>query len=148
MSLISKFTGLGSLKMTLIVASATAAIVGSTAFIAGVRWEKADRYDEAVAQIQLIEAQATQSLDALNDQWQDVAKQAQIRVEDWTLQNAVDEDMFDRLLNGQSEIRSKFNDLERDIFITTDFGTCKLSDDAVRLLRKAAFIANAGVSES
>ena len=43
----SKFMGLGSIKMMIIVAAVTSVTVGSVAFIAGQRWEKADRYEEA-----------------------------------------------------------------------------------------------------
>lgn len=133
---------LGTWKLMAIGCGATALIVGSTAFMAGVRWEKADRYDEAKATITAIEAQATQSLEALTERWQNAASEAQIRIEDWNLQNAVDTELFNELLRGQSEIRSKFDELESDILVTTDFGTCKLSPDAIRLLREAADTAN------
>jgi hypothetical protein len=139
--------GLSSIKTMMLVSLATAAITGTTAFIAGVRWEKADRYDDALAQLQLIEDQATQSLVHLNAAWVAAANKAKIDIREWNLQNTSDKELFTRLLAGQADIRSQFDDLEKDIFITTDFGTCKLSDDAVRLLRSAANAANAGVSE-
>ena len=138
--------GLSSLKMMLLVSAGTAAIVGSTAFIVGVRWEKADRYEEALVTIQKIEEQATTSLNTLNTRWNAAAEDARIAVQDWNLQNTVDQDLFDRLLAGQLEIKDKFDEIQNDIFITTDFGVCQLSDDAVRLLRESAATANSGLS--
>ena len=145
--MMSWFKGLSSIKMMIMVSTITAVIVGSTAFIAGVRWEKADRYDEAVARIKVIEAQATQSLDNLNKEWKSAANKAKLDVKEWNLQNTIDETLFTRLLAGQADIRSQFDDLENDIFITTDFGTCQLSPAAIQLLRSSADAANARVSQ-
>ena len=144
----SKFTGMSTIRIVFLSVTLTAAIVGSAAFIAGARWEKAERYDEALLEIQKIEDQAVQSLEKLNAQWAIEARKAQIQVEEWNLQNRADEELFDRLLNGQSIIRSRFNDLEKEVFITNDFGTCQLSPDAIRLLRQASDAANSGMPES
>jgi hypothetical protein len=114
----------------------------SAAFVAGVRWDKAERYDESVAAVAALEEQATQSLVNLNLRWEEVATNAQINIEDWNLQHQVDNRVLDQLLAGQSIIRSQFNDIENEIYVTTDLGTCELSPDAVRLLRQSSEAAN------
>jgi len=112
-------------------------------FTAGLKWEKADRYKDAVTQIEAIQVQATDSLAILNSRWEVEAGRVKIQVEDWNARSTLDQDLMKRLLSGQSLIRSRFDEFNNTITITTDLGTCQLSDDAVRLLRQASAAANA-----
>lgn len=116
--------------------------VAAVSFVGGVRWDKAERYDESVERILAIEEQAGKSLTNLSTRWEAEATNAKIYVEEWNLQQRNDSILFEQLLDGQSKIRSQFNELETEIFITTDLGTCQLTANAVRLLRESSAAAN------
>jgi len=111
-------------------------------FYAGVRWEKGVQYDLYVDRTELIEEQAVASLDNLTARWETAAENAKIDVQNWQIQNTTDTKLFDRVLAGQQDIGSRFDELNQDIYITTDMGSCQLSADAVRLLREASEAAN------
>lgn len=133
----SKLLGMSSWKLMLLVAGVTSVTVGSTAFIAGLKWERADRYKEAKSYITEIELQAIASMNTINSRWEAEAVRARIEVENWNIQATIDQALFNKLLSGQAEIRNKFDGIQKEIIVTNDFGTCKLSNDAIRLLRQA-----------
>ena len=123
------------------------AIIGSIAalavgFYAGQRWEKADRYDDAQKQIAALDAAFKKSVENVSTAWKDEAEKARIKVEEWSLQNQVDEGLIRQLLAGQVVIRREFDDLGEQIKITSDVGTCVFTADAVKLLRAASDAAN------
>ncbi len=116
-------------------------------FTAGLKWEKADRYEDVVTQVAAIQVQATKSLDILNGRWEVESERAKIQVEDWGVRNTLDQKLIMQLLDGQSLIRSRFDEINQSITITTDLGTCRLSPDAVLLLQQASVAANRATSE-
>ena len=107
-------------------------------FSAGIKWEKADRYEEASAILTGLTQQYADDMSTLNGLWESEAARARIQVEAWNVQNQVDADLVQRLLQGQSIIRSKFDEINDDIRVLTDLGICTFSPDAVSLLREAS----------
>ena len=130
-------------KLVLFVAGISAAATGSAGFVAGKKWERADRYEQATDALVALQELAQESLDGLNQKWLAAVAQAQVDVEEWSLQNQMDVALIEDLLRGQANIRSEFRDLENKIQITTDIGTCVFSADAIRLLNTASDAANA-----
>ena len=118
-----------------------AIIAGATllfGFYAGIRWEKGAQTVELRQTMMQLEDQANQAIENLDARWKTAATNAQIQVTEWNLQNQVDNQIIAKILAGQDDIRRKFDDINTEITITTDFGTCQLSPDAVRLLRAAS----------
>lgn len=110
----------------------------SMGFYGGMRWEKGANLAEAEAALQALSEQAQTALGELGSAWEAEAGRVQVKVEEWNLQQQVDEALLIKLLKGQDEIRREFNDLNTEITVLTDFGACKLSPDAIRLLRAAS----------
>jgi hypothetical protein len=117
-------------------------------FYAGIRWEKGVQVDNLKSQITALSEQAERALTNLNNKWKREVAQVQLDLDRWHEQNQDDETLLRELLQGQNDIREKFNDLGNEITITTDFGTCELSPAAVELLRNASRSAATGDGES
>ncbi len=128
----------GSLQILALASIASVAL----GFTAGLKWEKADRYEDAKSQIIAIQDQAILSRDLLNERWEAEAAQVKVIMDDWGTQNRMDNEMIKRLLAGQTIIKGKFDDINTEITITTDFGQCTFSPDAIRLLRESSAAAN------
>ncbi len=111
-------------------------------FVGGVRWDKAERYDEEVSRLAEFKTEATEAFTSLSEGWKKQARDAQDYVLARNLQHSADVKILDKLLIGQSLIRSQFDDIDNKIYITSDLGTCSLSPDAVRLLRESSQAAN------
>jgi predicted nuclease with TOPRIM domain len=110
----------------------------SAGFYGGIRWEKGAQYTAAQRALEELSIKAQEALVTLGDAWEEEAAQAQFEINEWKLQNERDQELLFRLLAGQSDIRTRFNELDNEITVDTNFGTCQLSPDAVRLLREAS----------
>lgn len=132
------FTGMGTLKILALTSVASIAI----GTYAGIRWQKGVQYDFLEAKLTLVEEQAAQSLINLNKLWLVQAEQAKIDIREWQVQNSLDEDLIQQLIAGQTVIRGKFDEINQEITITTDFGMCTFSPDAIRMLRESSAAAN------
>lgn len=131
-------TVLGTWKIALIAAVAAMAM----GFYAGQRWEKADRYEEAQDRMVALNKAYDLSIEHIGSAWQKEVDKVRVDVEQWSLQNQIDENLIRKLLAGQVTIRRDFDDLEDTIQITTDVGTCQFSADAIRLLNASSAAAN------
>jgi len=110
----------------------------SAGFYAGTRWEKGAQLNDAQRALQELSEQAQAALVSLGKSWEDEVDKTKIKVEEWNLQSQVDEVIFLEIRDGQNDIRSRFDELDNEITVVTEFGTCELSDSAVRLLREAS----------
>jgi hypothetical protein len=106
-------------------------------FAGGIRWEKGAQTDDLRDQLESLSERAQAALVTLGTAWETEAAKVNIEVGEWNAQNEQDRALIRDLLAGQADIRSKFDELDNEITVVTDFGTCQLSDDAVRLLREA-----------
>lgn len=125
---------LGGWQMYALIAATTL----SLGFYSGMRWEKGANLADAEKQLKSLSIQAQEAIAELGVAWESEANRAKIQVEEWNLRSQVDEALLIELINGQDEIRRQFNDINTEITVVTDFGTCQLSPDAVRLLRAAS----------
>lgn len=144
--IILRILDLANWKMMLIATAASGVV--SFSFLLGVRWAEHEQLEEARATIVAIETQAVRSLDTLNSLWEVEASRAKIEVEKWERQNSIDETLIQELLIGQSEIRSKFDEINQQITITTSLGECTFTPDAVRMLRDASEATDAATTSS
>jgi len=132
------FAGLGTLKISLIVAAATFA----AGTFAGIRWQKGALYDDAEKRVEVLYEAFSEALGEVGNAWRVEAERAKIKVEEWSLQNREDEALMRELAENQVMIRRGFDDLEKTIRVTSDVGTCVFTADALRLLNAASHAAN------
>jgi len=138
----SIFKAISGIALIIKVGIASVLLAGSFGMYAGVRWEKGRQYDLMVDRSAEITARYEEGIETLGERWQLAADNAKIDVQNWQIQDDADTTLFDKVLAGQAELGAKFNELNKDITITSDMGVCKLSPDAVRLLREASKTAN------
>lgn len=134
LGLLRGLKGLAGWKMYLIIGVAATTI----GFAGGIRWEQGAQLADAKKALEELSVQAQQALVSLGSAWDEEAAKAQLEVSEWNAQNENDRALIRQLIVGQAEIRNQFEELDNEITIVTDFGTCELSPNAVRLLRAAS----------
>lgn len=116
------------------VLSLTAATSLSAGFYAGKRWEQGASAKVLKQQLVALNEQAKAAVNTLNEQWQDKFAATQLELDQWKEQANSDQEIIKAMVRRNFELQRTYDDLYTDFHTIPDFGSCRLSDDAISLL--------------